>query len=60
MTKTAHFRPRLPVSAPVDNRSLHEHYVFAINNAIETGHDDWVSELADQYAAELAADKRRR
>jgi hypothetical protein len=55
MTKTAQTRPSRPITAAIDNSELREHYIFAINYAIETGHEEWVSDLANQYEAEMAA-----
>lgn len=46
---------RRDITAPKTNRALHEHYVRAINNALETGRDREAHELASAYAKDLGA-----
>ena len=43
------------ISAPKNNKSLHEYYVRAINGALEAGREDEAYELANAYAEDLSA-----
>jgi enoyl-CoA hydratase/carnithine racemase len=41
------------INAPKANRAMHEHYVRAVNAALESGRDDQAAELAAAYGDDL-------
>ncbi len=59
MTNNRYPAPRRDISAPKTNRALHDHYVRAINGALEAGRDNDAYELADAYAKDLGAPETR-
>jgi hypothetical protein len=58
MTKNRYPAPRRDTTAPKNQRALHDHYVRAINGAVEAGRDHVAYELATAYAQDLGASER--
>jgi hypothetical protein len=59
MTNNRYPALRRDITAPKSHRAMHEHYVRAINWALEAGRDSDAYELADAYAKDLGATETR-
>jgi hypothetical protein len=59
MTNNRYPALRRDITAPKNHRAMHEHYVRAINGALEAGRDQVAYELATAYAKDLGAPETR-